>query len=75
MSHGHLKQSIILKIRKSIRDFLDKIFSSYEKAIKDENKEELEDSPWWTELRKEFQGIFLENQGLNKNQFKTSEMT
>ncbi len=47
-------------------DFLHKIFSSYEKAIKDENKEELEDSPWWTELRKEFQGIFLENQGLNK---------
>ena len=47
-------------------DFLDKIFSSYEKAIEDENKEELEDSPWWTELRKEFQGIFLENQGLNK---------
>ena len=39
-------------------DFLDKIFSSYEKAIEDENKEELEDSPWWTELRKEFQGIF-----------------
>ena len=47
-------------------DFLDKIFSSYEKAIEDENKEELEDSPWWTELRKEFQGIFLENKGLNK---------
>ncbi len=47
-------------------DFLNKIFSSYEKAIKDENKEELEDSPWWTELRKEFQGIFLENKGLNK---------
>ena len=47
-------------------DFLNKIFSSYEKAIEDENKEELEDSPWWTELRKEFQGIFLENKGLNK---------
>ena len=26
----------------------------------------MEDSPWWTELRKEFQGIFLENKGLNK---------
>tara|TARA_B100000575_G_scaffold294518_1_gene311021 strand:- start:3545 stop:4867 length:1323 start_codon:yes stop_codon:yes gene_type:complete len=47
-------------------DFLNKIFSSYEKAIEDENKEELEDSPWWTELRKEFQNIFLENKGLNK---------
>ena len=47
-------------------DFFDKIFLSYEKAIHDENKEELEDSPWWTELRKEFQGIFLENNDLNK---------
>ena len=26
----------------------------------------MEDSPWWTELRKEFQGIFFENKGLNK---------
>ena len=53
--------------QKEVSDvFLDKIFSSYEKAIEDENKAELEDSPWWNELRKEFQGIFLENKGLNK---------
>ena len=47
-------------------DFLDKIFVSYERALKEENKDELEDSPWWTELRKEFQDIFIESNGLNK---------
>mgnify|MGYP001167864204 FL=1 len=47
-------------------DFFDKIFVSYERALKEENKDELEDSPWWTELRKEFQDIFIESNGLNK---------
>ena len=48
-------------------DFFDKIYASYKKAIKDENKLELEDSPWWSELRKEFQEIFLGKDGIDKN--------
>ena len=49
-------------------DFFDKIYTSYKKAI-DNNEDEikLQDSPWWSELRKEFQEIFLKKDGVNKN--------
>ena len=48
-------------------DFFEKIYLSYQNALKDEDKSELEDSPWWTELRKEFQEIFIKNKDVNKN--------
>ncbi len=49
-------------------NFLNKILESYKKSNKELDTKNFNDSPWWKELRKEFNKIFIENNSkINKN--------
>jgi len=43
------------------KDHFEKIFNSYNKSIIDLEKESFKDSPWWNELRQEFNKTFIES--------------
>jgi len=43
------------------QEFQKKIFNSYTKSVEDLKNKEFKDSPWWEELRKEFNKIFIED--------------
>ena len=43
------------------KDFLEKLITSYNQSVNDLEKKNFKDSPWWKELRNEFNKIFIEN--------------
>ena len=47
-------------------EFLNRMFIAYNQSNEDLKKTNFKDSPWWKELRKEFNTIFIEDKKVNK---------